>query len=93
MEKSKEGIEALVEVEANWLCPPSSRSKVRVVPEGTVATGGSELSHFRWREDLEMWIVWDILGGDVRCGVEPGWLLGRGIEMSSSYWFWFIYDM
>jgi hypothetical protein len=28
-----------------------------------VAMGGRELSHFRWRWDLEMWKVWDILRG------------------------------
>jgi hypothetical protein len=32
------------------------------VPEGTVAMGGRELSHFRCRWVLVMWIVWDILG-------------------------------
>jgi hypothetical protein len=35
------------------------------VPEGTVAMGGRELSHFRWRWVLLMWIVWDILGEKV----------------------------
>ncbi len=62
-EKSKEEMEEVVEVLVNWLWPPSSRSKVRVAPEGTVAMGGRELSHFRWRWDLEMWKVWDILRG------------------------------
>jgi len=60
--KSKVGMEEVVEVAVIWLWPPSRREKVRVVPDGTVAMGGRELSHFRCRWVLLMWIVWDILG-------------------------------
>ena len=63
LEKLKVRISASVEEAANWCGLRLGDSKVRIEPDGTVATGGSELSHLRCREDFAMWKVWDSLGG------------------------------